>query len=223
MNALSARRRPIALLALLVLGHQSAGLFITNLSSGIGEIQDPSVRRLATLVQWMYATFMQHTSQLRPLLGVILLVVLIRAIRGRSIAPFLDGLGTLLCLRCVLQFLLVNMLLLAPLRDGALLLLQLVLFLPVITIAFGWLYWRIDSGARAKGRRHLRFEDDDEGATPGLFAYFHAAGQALVAFEPSAATPGTRLAKSLFLLHGVVMIDRVALTLSRAIGLASNG
>jgi len=109
--------------------------------------------------------------------------------------------------------------LLAPMRAGALLLSQLLLFLPVITIGFGWLYWRLDSGARRRGRAHIQFSD--AGETIGRFDYFHAAGLTLLSFEPGDLSARTRLMKSLFLLHGLVMMDLVALTLSRAIGLAS--
>lgn len=47
------------------------------------------------------------------------------------------------------------------------------------------------------------------------------AGMTLLQFEPSGATATSRLMKSLFLMHGIVMLDLVALTLTRAIGLAS--
>lgn len=216
------RWRSIAVLVVLVVGHLSAGLFIRRLASSSAQIRDPLARQLTTLVEWTLEAVMRNLPQLRLVLIAVVALALVQSLRGGSIDRLLDLLGGLLCLRCALQFLLVNVLLLSPLQDGALLLLQLVLFLPVITIAFGWLYWRLDSGARDQGRRHLRFEEERQGPQ-GLFVYFHAAAQALVQFEPSAAVPCTRLAKSLFLLHGVVMLDLVALTLSRAIGLASNG
>lgn len=46
---------------------------------------------------------------------------------------------------------------------------------------------------------------------------------ALHQFEPKGATPTTRLMKSLSMLHGIIMLDLVALALSRAIALSSGG
>jgi hypothetical protein len=102
--------------------------------------------------------------------------------------------------------LLLTLLRLAPMRAGALLLSQLVLFLPVITGAFGWLSRRLDHGGDS-----------------APFASFHLADRMLLSCEPSGAIASTRLMKTMCLVRGVVMLDRVALTLSRAIGLASGG
>jgi hypothetical protein len=152
---------------------------------------------------------------------VVILMVLVRSLQGHRIRWALDVIGGVLCVRCLLQFLLLNLLLLAPLKAGGLLLIHLVLFLPVIIIAFGWLYWRLDTGAHSHGRRHLRFSEDF--GNDGALDYFYASWMALLQFEPSQATPITPLMKVLFVMQGVAMMDLEALTLSRAIGLASGG
>lgn len=206
---------------LLVFGHACAGLFLLNLEQGLNQIREPSLRGVTALVYRMFGTLQVHHPLVRVLVLAALLVVLWRALRGRPLAWATDLLGVLLCLRCVLQFLLLNLLLLAPLRNGELLLIQLVLFLPVITVAFGWLYWRLDTGARRRGRCHLRFEEEPD--RPVVFEYFLIAVRSLLQFEPAGATATTRLMKCLFVLHGIVMLDLMALTLSRAIGLASGG
>jgi hypothetical protein len=205
-------------LLVLAAGHGFAALFLSNLATGLREIDDPSVRQLAGGVHgFFFATF---SGNLLLRLAMVLLVLLLlgRALRGRSIRFGCDVLGALLSLRCALQLLLLNLLLLAPLKSGGLLLVQLVLFLPVITIDFGWLYWRFDSGRRRRGLSHIRFDEEP----PQAFDYFHAAANALLQFDPSGAKAITRPMKALFVLHGVVMMDLVALTLSRAIGLASS-
>jgi hypothetical protein len=46
-----------------------------------------------------------------------------------------------------------NLLLMSRLKADGMLLWQLVLFIPVVTLNFGWLYWRLDSSARSAGRR----------------------------------------------------------------------
>lgn len=208
-----------AILLTLLLGHLCAGLFLANFDQGLAQIDEPRIRQLALLVHRLFETLaVQHRGVRLAVLALALLVV-VRQMRGQALVWFVDLFGGLLLLRCAIQFLMLNLLLLAPMRAGALLLSQLLLFLPVITIGFGWLYWRLDSGARRRGRLHIQFDDADE--TIGRFDYFHAAGLTLLSFEPGDLRARTRLMKSLFLLHGLVMMDLVALTLSRAIGLAS--
>ena len=207
------------LLLVLAIGHLSAGLFILNLQTGFEQISEPGVRRLTMVLFAASQSITLHQVQLKFIVGGLLLLVLIRQAWGWPTRWFTDAMGALLCLRCTLQFLLLNLLLLSPMRAGGLLLGQLVLFLPVITIAFGWLYARLDSVARQRGRTHIAFDDGRQRI--GNFDYFHMAGMTLLQFEPSGATATSRLMKSLFLLHGIVMLDLVALTLSRAIGLAS--
>jgi hypothetical protein len=61
------------------------------------------------------------------------------ALLGRPIGRFIDPIGALLSTLCLLEFLLLNLLLLALLKAGGQLLSQMVLFLPVILTAFSWL------------------------------------------------------------------------------------
>lgn len=208
-----------AILLTLLLGHLCAGLFLANFDQGLAQIDEPRIRQLALLVHRLFeALAVQHRGVRLTVLALALLVIVLQ-MRGQALGWFVDLFGGLLLLRCAIQFLMLNLLLLSPMRAGALLLSQLLLFLPVITIAFGWLYWRLDSGARRCGRSHIRFSD--AGDTISRFDSFHLAVTMLLSFEPSGATASTRLMKTLFLLHGLVMLDLVALTLSRAIGLAS--
>ena len=215
--ALSSLSMPL----LLVAGHAAAGLFLVNLDLGLNQIQEPALRSLAKTVYGLFGLLVLNHPLVRPVIGAAILLLLWRRLRGEPVAWALDLLGVLLCLRCLLQFVLLNLLLLAPLRSGGLLLVQLVLFLPVITVAFGWLYWRLDTGAQRRGRAHLLFEEAPERV--GVFEYLHLAVRSLFQIEPAGAIATSRLMKSLFVLHGVVMLDLIALTLSRAIGLASGG
>ena len=152
---------------------------------------------------------------------IFVLFILYRVVRGKDAQWGIDILGAILTVRCFIIFVLLNLLLLSQLRAGGLLLMQLILFLPVITLNFGWLYWRLDAGARLKGQRHIRFAEDDDSPSP--FDYYYIATRTLLQFEPSGATAASRLMKALFVIHGIMMLDLVALTLSRAISLASGG
>lgn len=212
-----ALRRSIPLW-ILIFGHVFSGLFLRNLGEGLGEIDEVSVRNIAMTLE--------NTSHLLlhwllPPLALLVLVTQVRIVMGKRTRWVIDLLGVLLLLRCIFQFVLLNLLLLSHLKAGGLLLLQLLLFIPIITVAFGWLYWRLDTAARAKGQAHIQFAEEMGELDP--FDYYHIAAMTLLQFEPSGATPLSRLMKTLFLIHGIMMLDLVALALSRAIGLASGG
>lgn len=189
-----------------------------NLGYGLGSIQDPGVARVATLI---HSGFSIGTHWLGPPLFVLFAYLAIRCWRGKPVQTGIDIAGALLCLRCAMIFVVLNLLLLSQLKAGALLLTQLVLFLPVITLNFGWLYWRLDAGARAAGGRQIKFAEDDD--APRVFDYFYIATRTLLQFEPTGAEARSRSMKALFVLHGIMMLDLMALTLSRAIALASGG
>jgi len=211
----------IAMLLVLAGAHLAAGLFLRELPAGASQIADPGLRNLILKVFRCFDFLVLRDPGLQLLVALLILVVLVWALLGHPISRFLDAIGALLCLRCLLQFILLNLLLLARLKAGGLLLTQVVLFVPVILTAFSWLYWRLDQGARSRGRLHLRF---DEGFSDGsALDYFYASWMSLLKFEPSGATPATPLMKVLVVVQGVAMMDLVVLTLSRAIGLASGG
>lgn len=203
------------------LGHICANAFLGDHSKSVAAISDSGARRLAGQVNQMLQGAFTGLAPLRIALALLLLFLLWRALRGRPLRFGEDVIGALLCLRCAMQFVLMNLLLLAPLQEGVLMLRLLLLFLPVVTLAFGWLYYRLDSGARREGRSHIRFNDASDTIDP--FDYFYIAAVTLLQFEPSGSSANTRLMKSLFVLHGLVMLDLVALALSRAIGLAGGG
>jgi hypothetical protein len=209
------------MLLVLVGAHLAAGLFLRELPAGASQIADPGLRNLILRVFRFFDLLVLRDQGLQLLVAMVILMVLVWALMGHPIGRFLDAIGALLCLRCLLQFLLLNLLLLGRLKAGGLLLTQVVLFVPVILTAFSWLYWRLDQGARSRGRIHLRF---CEGFSEDrALDYFYASWMSLLKFEPSGATPTTPLMKVLVVVQGVAMMNLVVLTLSRAIGLASGG
>ena len=200
-------------------GHIFASLFLRELSLSLSDIEDP---RLHGIVQFIAGFYHLTNHWAKPVVLLLMVFLQIRILLGRPVQLGLDLLGGMLTLRSVFLFVTMNLLLMSRLKADGMLLLQLVLFIPVVTLNFGWLYWRLDSAARSAGRRHIRFENEEEDPV-SIFDYFHSSSMALHQFEPKGAAPTTRLMKTLFMLHGAVMLDLVALTLSRAISLTSGG
>lgn len=213
----SAIRRSLPLW-ILVVGQIFGTLFLRNLGIGVDQIDDPYALSVARIFGQIHELIIHWVAPF----GLLFIAFLqIQLIRGKEVGWGIDLIGIFLTLRCLMIFLMLNLLLLSHLKAGGLLLMQLILFIPVITIDFGWIYWRLDSAARRRGRSHIRF---DEGMGElDTFDYYHASAMTLLQFEPSGAKPTSRLMKTLFVIHGAMMLDLVALTLSRAIGLASGG
>lgn len=199
-------------------GHVFSGFFLRNLGAGLSHIQDPQALQLA---ESLSAVFQLVTYYAPPLMIFLVIFLQVLIFLKKPSQWGIDFIGALLTLRCLIQFLILNLLLLSHLKAGGMLLMQLILFIPVITIDFGWLYWRLDSAGRSKGRPQIRFSEEMGPLDP--FDYFQVAARALMQFEPAGATALTRPMKALFILHGVMMMDLVALTLSRAVSLASGG
>jgi len=210
--------RPGIALAVLIAGQLCAGVFMHNLGAGIDDITDPWAAKVAHA---FFSVFSFTVKNFAPFMAAFLLFIAWRVWRGKNVQLGIDLLGGLLTARCFIIFILLNLLLLSQLKAGGLLLMQLILFLPVITLNFGWLYWRLDAEARTKGKRQIRFDDDDDAPEP--FDYFYIATRTLLQFEPTGAAAASRQMKALFVIHGIMMLDLVALTLSRAISLASGG
>lgn len=203
---------------ILFAGQLFASYFLKNIGIGLDQINDVQVKEIARFLQH---GFHAYNHWIVPPALAFTAFIQIRLIMNRPIQWGIDIFGGLLGLRCLTQFVMLNLLLLSHLKAGGMLLLQLLLYIPVITIFFGWLYWRLDSAARAKGRSHIQFSSEMGDLDP--FDYFHISAVTLLQFEQSGASANSRLMKTLFVIHGVMMLDLVALTLSRAIGLATGG
>ena len=76
----------------------------------------------------------------------------------------------------------------------------------------------MDTESRRRGGSHIKFEDESD--STGGFDYFYISAKQILVFESSGAVATTKLMKTLFLLHGLLMMDLIALTLSRAMSLA---
>lgn len=202
----------------LLLGHVFATSFLKDLGRGLDQIDDVQVKEMALLLK---GAFQSYSHWVLPPALALAAFIQIRLIRNKPVQWGIDIFGGLLGLRCAGQFVMLNLLLLSHLKAGGMLLLQLILYIPVITIFFGWLYWRVDSSARARGENHIKFSSEMGDLDP--FDYFHISAMTLLQFEQSGASATSRLMKTLFIIHGVMMLDLVALTLSRAIGLATGG
>lgn len=139
---------------------------------------DPAWDQASTVV----ADFVRFvTDRLHPwvmlLLGVWLLVMSVRIVRHRFLPRWtFDGLGLWFCLRLVVEFLIINLLIFQPsLVEPGVLLCQIVLYLPFFVLSWGWFFHRLDWVGRSEAGKMLRLNDMDPSEAVRRFDYFHSA------------------------------------------------
>ena len=69
---------------------------------------------------------------------------------GRSVRKAVDILAVFLTGCWILELAIMNLLLVAPIKSPVLLIVELLIFIPIILICFSWWYWRINEGRSIK-------------------------------------------------------------------------
>ena len=107
-----------------------------------------------------------------------------------------------------------NLLLIAPIKSPVLLIIELLLFIPIILICFTWWYWRINHGRSERNLSPAIIVMDG----PGALEYFFFAAEVCFGYPQDSCK--TSISKMVRLLNGFVVLDFFGLTLSRAVDLA---
>lgn len=132
-----------------------------------------------------------------------------------------DVMVVLVILRLLMLFGILNLMIFLPPSDRVLLFSQLLLFLPCLLLVWGWIYWRADTHSVSLGRGRIFTSSTSEDDIPPPYDYFIASFTSLLTTMLDNFNGKTRFARTLIFVHGVMMWDIMALTLSRAIALAS--
>jgi len=206
---------------LIMIGWQ-AFLFLAlsnTVSSGFSE----SNSTLSTIVGYAREAVTHITPFVAPLfIAAYVLIYVLRAM-GKNTRFVLDCLGIFLVVRTIAGFLVLNFLIVNPLTDNMMLLRQFLCFMPALIIGWGWIYWRLDQGARIQGRQLMLFPEDlpsDLREPLSTFDYYYHSAMVAFIFELSEVEPLSKSMKILFLINAAMMLDLVGLVLTQAIGLA---
>ena len=133
----------------------------------------------------------------------------------------IDAMVVLVIFRLLMLFGILNLMIFLPPSDRVLLFTELLLFLPCLLLVWGWIYWRVDTHSVSHGRGRIFTSSTSEDDIPPPYDYFIASFTSLLTTTLDNFNGKTRFARTLIFLHGVMMWDIMALTLSRAIALAS--
>jgi len=153
-----------------------------------------------------------------PLVLVPLAYLFCRSKRPAWARPYLDLLGIYVIFRLVIQLIGLNILVFDSVTSRFLLISQVLFFLPYSLLIWGWVYWRLDTFARASDRP--LFHLDCEGvAPPRPVDYFVASFSSVFSATINAIKGRSARARMLTLFHGFMIYDVMGLTLSRAVAL----
>jgi hypothetical protein len=153
-----------------------------------------------------------------PLILFPLAYLFCRSKRPAWARLYLDFLGAYVVFRLVIQFIGLNILVFDSVTSRFLLISQVLLFLPYSLLIWGWIYWRLDSIARASDRPLFHL-DCESVAPPRPIDYFVASFSSVFSATINAIKGNSARARTLILLHGFMIYDIMGLTLSRAVAL----
>ena len=139
------------------------------------------------------------------------------AILGRKTRKLNDLLAIYLSVAWVVELFTMNALLLSPLKSPTLLLIELVLFMPVIVTAFAWWYWRLNvNGNHFTKGAPIGFTH----TKPTAIDYFSLSLGIFFKNNVTSHTFRTKTARITSLINSMVALNILGLTLTRAVSVA---
>ncbi len=181
----------------------------------LDDVEDSSVKNLLENIHLVLDSFTNYKHPLGAIFFIFILCLIILGLLGKVSRLFSDVYAIILSFAWLLELPSMNMLLVSPLKDPVLLLVELVLFVPIVLIGFSWWYWRLNHSSRlGKGKAAITF---DKKPTP--FSYFAKTASVVVSDTTEQGVCETDVARALRIMNGFVVLDIFGLTLSRAVGL----
>ena len=184
----------------------------------LDDVDDSPVKGLLENIHLILDSFTNYEHPLGAIFLIFILILIIWILLGKQARFVTDVYATVLSFAWLLELVSMNLLLVSPLKDPVLLLVELVLFVPIILIGFSWWYWRLNHQSRlGKGKAAITF---DKKPTP--FSYFAKTASIVVSDTTEHGVCETDTARALRIMNGFVVLDIFGLTLSRAVGLVIN-
>lgn len=184
----------------------------------LDDVDDSPVKGFLENIHLILDSFTNYEHPLGAIFLIFILGLIIWILLGKQARFTTDVYATVLSFAWLLELVSMNLLLVSPLKDPVLLLVELVLFVPIILIGFSWWYWRLNHQSRlGKGKAAITF---DKKPTP--FSYFAKTASIVVSDTTEHGVCETDIARALRIMNGFVVLDIFGLTLSRAVGLVIN-
>ena len=181
----------------------------------LDDVEDSPVKKLLENIHLVLDSLTNYEHPLGAIFLIFIVGLIIWGLLGKESRLLNDIYAVVLSFAWLLELVSMNLLLVSPLKDPVLLLVELVLFVPIVLIGFSWWYWRLNHSSRlGKGEAAITF---DKKPTP--FSYFAKTASVVVSDTTEHGVCETDVARMIRILNGFVVLDIFGLTLSRAVGL----
>ena len=177
-------------------------------------VEESAIRDFLEISHSFLDALTNHMKPIGAAFFVYTFFLIVLRLLGNKSRRLIDVLAIFLTACWMVELVIINLLLVAPIKSPVLLIVELLLFIPIILICFSWWYWRINHGRSGKNLSPAIEVPDG----PGALEYFFFAAE--VCFDYSQDSCKTSSAKMVRLLNGFVVLDIFGLTLSRAVDLA---
>ena len=177
-------------------------------------VEEGSIRNFLEISHSFLDVLTNHMQPIGAAFFAYTFILILLRLSGKKVRKSVDILAIFLTICWIVELVILNLLLVAPIKRAVLLIVELLLFIPIILICFTWWYWRINEGRSTKKMAPAILVQE----APGALEYFFFAAE--VIFDYSQDSCKTSMAKMVRLLNGFVVLDVFGLTLSRAVDLA---
>ena len=177
-------------------------------------VEEGSIRNFLEISHSFLDALTNHMQPIGSAFFAYTCILIVLRLLGKKVRQLVDILAIFLTICWIVEIVIMNLLLVAPIKTPLLLIVELLLFIPIILICFSWWYWRINEGRSIKKMPPAILVQE----APGALEYFFFAAE--VIFDYSQDSCKTSMAKMVRLLNGFVVLDIFGLTLSRAVDLA---
>ena len=166
--------------------------------------------------------FLQSITEPNHPLGAATIAIfsisIVLSIVGFKVRKINDFLASCLSIAWSVELVTMNILLISPLKSPALLLIELILFVPVIVVAFSWWYWRINFPDAEEHTPAIEFAHP----IPTPADYLLLSLGTFIKNNVTSHKMKTKTAKYTAIANSFIALDILGLTLSRAVSVAIN-
>ena len=177
-------------------------------------VQEGVIRNFLEIAHSFLDAFTNHMQPIGAVFFAYTFILIGLRMLGKKVQKLVDILAIFLTFCWIVELVILNLLLIAPIKSAVLLIVELLLFIPIILICFTWWYWRINQGCTMNNLPPAIVVQE----APGALEYFFFSAE--VFFDYSQDSCKTSVSKIVRLLNGFVVLDVFGLTLSRAVDLA---
>ena len=109
-------------------------------------VEEGAIRNFLEISHSFLDALANHTQPIGAAFFVYASILIALRLSGNKSRRLIDVLAIFLTACLIVELVIINLLLVAPIKSPALLIVELLLFIPIILVCFSWWYWRINYG-----------------------------------------------------------------------------